>query len=101
MSGVLKVAIVAVSVVLWVAPAAAQVAATTCATRVVKAAGATALLEGAARSKARSAWMRRVHASKRLGSSYATWLRAKDPSYACKRASKTYSCVASAIPCKV
>lgn len=101
MSGVLKVSIVTVGMVLGVAPASAQVASATCATRAVTAAGATALLEGAARSKARSAWMRRVHASKRLGPTYATWLRAKDPSYSCKHAGKKHSCVARAVPCKI
>ena len=101
MSGVLKVSIAAVCLMLCAAPAAAQTASATCATRAIKAEGATALLEGAARSKARSAWMRRVSASKRLGPSYATWLRAKDSSYACKHAGQKYSCVARAIPCKV
>ena len=72
----------------------------TCGTRVVKAAGASALLEGGARGKARSAWMRRVSTSKRLGPAYATWLRAKEPHYECKRSGNAHVCVASAIPCK-
>ena len=101
MAGVLKVSVVTIGVMLCAVPAAAQSAKATCATRAVKAVGATALLEGAARGKARSAWMQRVSASKRLGPSYATWLRAKDPSYACKHTGKRYSCVARAVPCKV
>ncbi len=100
MAGVLKVAIVMLGVMFCAVPAAAQSAKAICATRAIKAAGTAALLEGAARGKARSAWMRRVSASKRLGPSYATWLRAKDPSYACKHTGKTYTCVARAVPCK-
>lgn len=78
--------------------AAAQ---TTCASRVVQVTGGSALLEGGARSKARSAWMKRVTESKRLGPSYAAWLRAKNPTYSCVRTNKAYICTASAIPCKV
>ena len=80
------------------APAFGQ---TLCGTRVIKAAGASALLEGGARSKARSAWMQRVSASKRLGPAYSTWLRAKQPHYECKHSGKAHVCVASAIPCKI
>ena len=99
MYDVLKVTVAAMALALCVAPAAGQP--TTCATRAVKAEGTLALLEGAARGNARNAWVRRVSASKRLGPAYATWLRAKNPSYACKHIGKSYSCVASAIPCKV
>ncbi len=79
----------------------AALAQTTCATRVVQATGPSALLEGSARSKARAAWSRRVSESKRLGPSYATWLRARNPHYTCTRAKKSYICTASAMPCRV
>ncbi len=81
--------------------AGATSAQTTCATRIVQATGTSGLLEGSARGKARAAWMKRVSESKRLGPSYATWLRAKNPHYDCTRSTKTYICTASAIPCKV
>ena len=98
MAMMMKISMLAFALTAGAMPMAAEPA--TCATRVVKAAGATALLEGAARGKARNAWMQRVSASKRLGPAYATWLRAKNPSYACKYSGKSYSCVASAVPCK-
>lgn len=99
MTWTLRFAATAILAAACATPAASQSA--TCATRATSATGATALLEGAARGKARVAWMRRVTASKRLGPSYATWLRAKSPTYACKRAGKSYVCVATAVPCKV
>ena len=102
MRTVLNVPIVTLALVIGIAPAAGPAAGqTTCGTRLVKAAGASAVLEGSARSKARSAWMHRVSTSKRLGPAYATWLRAKDPHYECKRNAKAYICVATAVPCKV
>ena len=102
MQTVLKASIIGIAIVLCSMPASGPaLGQNTCGTRVVKAAGASAVLEGSARSKARSAWMRRVSTSKRLGPDYATWLRAREPHYECKRGGKAYTCVASAVPCKV
>ena len=83
-----------------VQPAAAQTPAPTCAPKVVKATGGGAILEGAARGKARSAWIKRVSAAKKLGPSYAVWLRAKNHTYSCRKAGKVYVCDAIATPCK-
>lgn len=72
-----------------------------CHTKAIKATGGLSILEGGARSKARAAWIRRVKDHRKLGVDYAAWLRAKDPSYACKKLEKRHQCEAVAIPCKV
>lgn len=71
-----------------------------CALKSMKAMGRPALLVSAARSKARSAWMRKVAANRRLGKSYASWLRASEPAYNCRKAGKRFVCEAKARPCK-
>lgn len=78
-------------------PAVAQ----ECARKPIKATGGPAILESAAKSKARSAWIARVKATKKLGTNYAAWLRAKSPGYACRKTGRHRSCEATAIPCKV
>jgi hypothetical protein len=72
-----------------------------CGAKVIKATGGPGILENMAKSKARSAWMQRVRASKKYGPGYAAWLRAKDPTYACRKLNRRVVCEASAIPCKV
>ena len=94
----------AAALLLAAPPAVAQTTATAppiCATKAIKATGGVGLLEGAARSKARSAWMKKVRESKKLGPTYAVWLRAKSPGYACKRTAKNFVCDAIATPCKI
>jgi hypothetical protein len=89
----------AISIALAAAPALAQ--SPQCGAKIVRATGGPGILQNTARSKARSAWMRRVRASKKLGPAYAAWLRAKDARYACHRVNRRIVCEASAIPCKV
>ena len=72
-----------------------------CAPKAVKASGGVSILEAAARSKARSAWIRKVTGHRALGKPYAVWLRAKDPVYACRRVGKRHVCEASATPCLI
>ena len=73
-----------------------------CYHKVVKAQGGAGLLEATAKSRARSAWIKKVRAHRRLGKSYAAWLRARKHGYACRKTSRRrFICVASAIPCKV
>lgn len=97
----LAAALVSLAVTVPVAvtvPAAAQ---TVCAAKTVRASGSSAILEGAARGQARSAWIRKVSQSARLGPSYAVWLRARDHRYTCKRNARAFVCEASAVPCKI
>lgn len=82
---------------LAVQPAAAQAV---CAAKVTKATGGASVLEGAARSKARTAWIRKVTASRKLGPGYAAWLRAKDQTYTCSKIGKRHVCEARAVPCR-
>lgn len=91
--------VLAISIPLAAAPALAQ--APQCGTKIVRATGGPGILENTAKSKARSAWMRRVRGSKKFGPGYAAWLRAKDASYACHTVNRRVVCEASAIPCKV
>lgn len=79
-------------------PANAQ---STCATKIIRATGGPAILEGPARSKARSAWIRRVSTKRTLGKSYAVWLRAKDQAYNCRMMGKWHVCSAAATPCRI
>ena len=72
-----------------------------CAHKAIKATGSPAIFESAAKSRARSAWIARVKASRKLGAPYAAWLRAKDPSYACRKSGRHRVCDAVATPCKV
>lgn len=92
------VAAVAVALAgLSVTPAVGQ----ECHGKVVKAIGSPALIEATAKSRARSAWIKKVRADRRLGPGYAAWLRSKEPSYACRKAGKQVICEAIATPCKV
>jgi hypothetical protein len=72
-----------------------------CHSKAVHAKGGYGLLEATAKSRARSAWIKKVRSSKRLGKDYAAWLRAQHASYACHRSGKRIACVASAVPCRV
>lgn len=72
-----------------------------CHSKAVTAKGTPALIEASAKSRARSAWIKRVRAHRLLGPNYAAWLRSKDPSYLCRKAGKSLICDATAIPCKV
>ena len=83
------------------APAMAQALAQECHGKPVTATGTPALLEVSAQSRARSAWIKRVRANRKLGPNYAAWLRSKEPSYVCRKAGKLQVCDATATPCKV
>jgi len=72
-----------------------------CHSKPVRAKGGYALLEATAKSRARSAWIKKVRGGRRLGRDFAAWLRARDASYACHRQKKRIACVASATPCRV
>ena len=72
-----------------------------CREKPVKAKGAPGLIEATAQSRARSAWIKKVRSSKKLGRNYAAWLRAKNPSYTCHKVGRTFTCVATATPCPV
>ncbi len=73
----------------------------TCYSKIIKSTGGLSVLEGGARGKARSAWIKKVRDSRKLGPSYAVWLRAKDPQYTCKKTGKYHQCEAAAVPCKI
>lgn len=81
----------------WAPDALAQ----DCAPKPVHAKGGYGLLEATAKSRARTAWIKKVRGSKKLGRDYAAWLRAQQASYACHKHHKRISCIASAIPCRV
>ncbi len=72
-----------------------------CHGKAITATGTPALLEASAQSRARSAWIKRVRATRQLGPNYAAWLRSKDSSYVCRKAGKQLICDATATPCKV
>jgi hypothetical protein len=72
-----------------------------CHSRAVSARGAPGLLEATAKSRARSVWIKKVRADRRLGREYAAWLRARDPSYACRKVGRHISCEATATPCRL
>lgn len=72
-----------------------------CGGKTVKAWGGVSILETAARSKARSAWIRKVTVQKAYGKPYAVWLRAKNQAYACRSVGKRHVCEASATPCRI
>ncbi|MDX2157349.1 MAG: hypothetical protein SFW09_12650 [Hyphomicrobiaceae bacterium] len=75
--------------------------ASTCHSHAVKAKGAAGLLEATAKSRARSAWIKKVRTKRKLGPAYAAWLRALSPAYACIKVAKRIQCEASAVPCKL
>jgi hypothetical protein len=73
-----------------------------CRQHAVKAKGGVGRLEATAKSRARSTWIKKVRADRRLGPAYAAWLRAKKPTYSCRKLGrKRVVCEASAIPCKI
>lgn len=87
----------------WCTIAAALIgsaAAQDCALKPVKARGGSSVLEATAKSRARSVWIKKVNGDRKLGKTYAAWLRAKSPQYACRRVARRFVCVASAVPCK-
>ena len=81
----------------WPAALSAQ----ECSAKLVKARGGLGVIEATAKSRARSAWIKRVRYDRRLGPSYAAWLRAKDPEYHCRKVARRVACEAIAIPCKI
>ncbi|MEZ5817593.1 MAG: hypothetical protein R3D44_10955 [Hyphomicrobiaceae bacterium] len=72
-----------------------------CYSRTVRAKGGYSVLEATAKSRARTAWIKRVRADKRLGKTYAAWLRARSPAYTCRKHGKRVICEASAVPCRL
>lgn len=72
-----------------------------CHTKAITATGTPALIEVSAKSRARSAWIKRVRGNRKLGPNYAAWLRSKEPSYVCRKTGKLLICDATATPCKV
>ena len=87
---------------LGLTPATSSIAeALECRDKPVKARGTPGLIEATAQSRARSAWIKKVRASKRLGRDYAAWLRAKSPSYTCHRVGRSLICEATATPCRI
>jgi hypothetical protein len=89
--------IVAAGTVLAAMPAAAQ----ECYVKPIRVKGSVGVMEATAKSRARSAWIKKVRAHRKLGPSYAAWLRAREPRYDCRKAGKGHVCEAAAIPCKV
>lgn len=81
--------------------AAGSAMAQECHTKPVTVTGTPALIEVSAKSRARSAWIKRVRGNRKLGPNYAAWLRSKDPTYVCRKTGKHLICDATAIPCKV
>jgi hypothetical protein len=59
------------------------------------------LIEATAKSRARSAWIKKVRSDRKLGHEYAAWLRARDPAYTCRKVGKHISCEATATPCRL
>jgi hypothetical protein len=72
-----------------------------CHSKPIRASGGYGLMEATAKSRARSAWIKKVRSSKQLGKDYAAWLRARNASYACHKAGKRIACTASATPCRI
>lgn len=72
-----------------------------CHPKPVRAKGSAGLLEAAAKSRARSAWIKRVRADKKLGRDYAAWLRASEPTYLCRKVGRMHVCEATAKPCRL
>jgi hypothetical protein len=72
-----------------------------CHSKAVSAKGGPGLIEATAKSRARSTWIKKVRSDRRLGRQYAAWLRARDPSYACRKIGRHIACEASATPCRL
>lgn len=53
-----------------------------------------------AKSKARTAWTRKVSADSRLGPTYAQWLRAAERRTVCRKVGNRFVCLAVALPCR-
>ena len=72
-----------------------------CLPKAVKARGGPGLIEATAKSRARSVWIKKVRADRKLGPQYAAWLRASAPEYACRKVGRHSVCEASAAPCRL
>ncbi len=72
-----------------------------CHAKPVHAKDGAGLFEATAKSRARSAWIKKVRSDRRLGRDYASWLRARDPSYACRKVGRRVVCDATATPCRL
>ena len=72
-----------------------------CYAKQIRAKGGTGLIQATAKSRARTAWIKKVRADRRLGKEYAAWLRARSPTYACRKSGKRFVCEAAAIPCRL
>lgn len=94
--------VAAVALALGVAGLAAESAvALECHTKPVRAKGGPGLIEATAKSRARSAWIKKVRAHRKLGRDYAAWLRASDASYVCRKVARHLTCEAAATPCRL
>ena len=71
-----------------------------CHVKPVHAKGGASILEAAARSRARAAWIKKVRGKKALGRDYAAWLQARGRTYTCHKNGRRMACTASAIPCR-
>ena len=80
---------------------AAPAEALECHTKPVKVKGSPGRIEATAKSRARSAWIKKVSANRKLGRDYGAWLRARDPSYACRKTGRQITCEAVATPCRI
>lgn len=72
-----------------------------CHVKPVRAKGGPGLIEATAKSRARSAWIKKVRSDRRLGRDYAAWLRARDPAYTCRKVARHLVCEAAATPCRL
>lgn len=75
-------------------------AAPQCAPRKISATGGNAGMAFFAKSKARTAWIRKVSGEPRLGPTYAQWLRAADRRTVCRKVDNRFVCLAVALPCR-
>ena len=81
--------------------AAVPAVALECHVKPVRAKGGPGLIEATAKSRARSAWIKKVRSDRRLGRDYAAWLRARDPAYTCRKVARNMICEAAATPCRL
>lgn len=72
-----------------------------CHAKPVRAKGGPGLIEATAKSRARSTWIKKVRADRKLGRDYAAWLRARDPAYTCRKIARHMICEAAATPCRL
>lgn len=75
-------------------------AAPQCAPRKISATGGNSGMSYFAKTKARSAWIKKVSDDARLGPTYAQWLRAADRRTICRKVDNRFVCMAVALPCR-